>query len=204
ALASTVNYATATGTAGGADFTAVSGTLTFPAGTGARTQTVTVPIINDTLVEGTEQFYLNLSGATEAKVADPQGVGTILDDDTYSQFSGFVFDDRDNDGIKGATEAGGNAGTGRLTGTDDLADGDDPVRRLVHLQQPPPGHVHDHRNPAGRLPRRQGLAGHRRHDDLGQRHLPPGHPDRVVRQQRLEQLRRAGAVAAVGVRLRRR
>ena len=48
ALSSTINYATANDTASaGADYTATSGTLTFLAGTGVRTQTVTVPIIND-------------------------------------------------------------------------------------------------------------------------------------------------------------
>ena len=48
ALSSTINYATANNTASaGADYTATSGTLTFLAGTGVRTQTVTVPILND-------------------------------------------------------------------------------------------------------------------------------------------------------------
>ncbi|MFO0845540.1 MAG: Calx-beta domain-containing protein [Gemmataceae bacterium] len=82
-LPSSVNFATASGTAtSGADFTATSGTLNFPAGTGARTQTVTVPITNDSIYEKSEAFFLNLSGATNATISDPQGVGTILDDGT--------------------------------------------------------------------------------------------------------------------------
>ena len=49
----TVNYATAGGTAtSGADFTATNGTLTFP--TGVTSQTVTVPVANDTVAEPNE------------------------------------------------------------------------------------------------------------------------------------------------------
>ena len=38
--------------------------------------------INDTAVEPTETFNVNLSGATNATIADAQGVGTINDNDT--------------------------------------------------------------------------------------------------------------------------
>jgi hypothetical protein len=77
----TVNFATADNTAlAGSDYVATSGTLTFTP-TGPLTQTVTVQVIGDTLVEGTETLFLNLSGATGATIADPQGVGTIFDDD---------------------------------------------------------------------------------------------------------------------------
>jgi len=51
----TVDYATANGTAtAGLDYTATNGTLTFAAG--ETNQTVTVPILNDGLVEPTETF----------------------------------------------------------------------------------------------------------------------------------------------------
>lgn len=76
-----VNYATADGTATAAsDYSAVSGTLTFaPSETST---TVPVATINDTSVESSEAFYLNLSGASGgATISDPQGVGTISDDD---------------------------------------------------------------------------------------------------------------------------
>src|SRR5205085_2915731 len=77
------SYATASGTAtSGADFTSTSGTLTFGAGSGARTQTITVPITNDTTYEGSESFTMVLSGATNATISDNTGVGTILDDGT--------------------------------------------------------------------------------------------------------------------------
>jgi glucose/arabinose dehydrogenase len=76
----TVQYATAPGTATtGADFTAVSGTLTFPAATGTRT--ITVPIVGDALDENDETFTVTLSAPTGATIGDGQAVGTIIDDD---------------------------------------------------------------------------------------------------------------------------
>jgi hypothetical protein len=83
----TVNFATANGTAvAPGDYTATSGTLTFPPGT--TTQTIAVPIVLDTAapatvgaaaVEPPETFFVNLSGAVGATIADGQGQGTILD-----------------------------------------------------------------------------------------------------------------------------
>jgi uncharacterized delta-60 repeat protein len=58
-----VSYATATGTAGAADFTATSGTLTWADGD-AATKSITVPITNDALYEPDEAFTVTLSGAT--------------------------------------------------------------------------------------------------------------------------------------------
>lgn len=79
-FAVSVNFATAIGTAGAADFTAVSGTVTFAAQEVSKT--VTVQTTQDTRVEGDEIFYLNLSNATGgATISDAQGIGTIVDDD---------------------------------------------------------------------------------------------------------------------------
>jgi hypothetical protein len=79
----TVNYATADGTAtAGLDYVAGSGTVTFPPG--STSQPVSVSVIGDTLFEGDETFFVNLSGAVNANIVDGQGVGTILDDDTPS------------------------------------------------------------------------------------------------------------------------
>jgi hypothetical protein len=59
-----VNFATASGTAtSGADFAAASGTLTWAAGN-ADPQTVTLTLIDDTVVETDETFTLTLSGVT--------------------------------------------------------------------------------------------------------------------------------------------
>jgi hypothetical protein len=57
------------------------GTLTFTSG-GPVTQTITVQVIGDTLVEPNETFFVNLSGAAGATIADAQGLGTIIKDDS--------------------------------------------------------------------------------------------------------------------------
>ncbi len=80
-LAASVNYTTSNGTAtAGSDYTAVSGTLNFAPGT--TTQTITVPILNDTIFEQSETFNVLLSGAVNATIADATGIGTIKDDGT--------------------------------------------------------------------------------------------------------------------------
>jgi hypothetical protein len=82
----TVNWATANGTAqAGADYTAASGTLTFPIG--STSQTASVAVLGDVLPEPNETFLVNLSGATNATIADAQGVGTILDDESVRYFT---------------------------------------------------------------------------------------------------------------------
>jgi hypothetical protein len=80
ASATTVQYATANGTAtAGTDYVATSGTLTFNPGT--TTQTITVQIIGDTLKEANETFFVNLSSPTNGVIGDNQGVGIIIDND---------------------------------------------------------------------------------------------------------------------------
>jgi hypothetical protein len=105
----TVEFATANGSAtAGSDYEATSGTLTFaPGGT---SQTISVTIYGDTEAESGgglvqtgevvpiggppgppppppppfgigENFFLNLSSATNATLLDPQGIGVITDDD---------------------------------------------------------------------------------------------------------------------------
>jgi len=76
----TVNHATADGTATQpSDYTNTSGTSTFTPG--QTTQTVTVPVVGEIVPEANETFFVNLSGATNATIADNQGVGTITNDD---------------------------------------------------------------------------------------------------------------------------
>ena len=75
-----VNHATADGTATQpADYTSTSGTLTFTPG--QTTQTITVLVAGETVPEAGETFFVNLSGASNATIADNQGVGTISNDD---------------------------------------------------------------------------------------------------------------------------
>lgn len=76
----TVAYATGNGGAtAGSDYRAASGTLTFAPG--ETTRTITVPVIGDRTGEPDETFVVNLSGPTNATIADGQGVGTIADDE---------------------------------------------------------------------------------------------------------------------------
>ena len=74
-----LNYATQAGTASAADFTAVSGSLTFNPGETAKT--ITVPVTNDTLAEGDERFNLVLSSVTGATAPDLIGTATIAASD---------------------------------------------------------------------------------------------------------------------------
>ena len=77
----TADYTTTNGTAlAGSDFTAKSGTLTFAPGDTSKL--VPVTIIDDSLAEDDETFTLNLSNATGGiAIVDPQGAGTIVNDD---------------------------------------------------------------------------------------------------------------------------
>ena len=80
AVTSTVRYATSNGTAlVGCDFVATNGTLVFAPG--VTSQTVRVWVGGDIAIESNETFYVNLSGATNASIADAQGAGTIVNDD---------------------------------------------------------------------------------------------------------------------------
>ncbi|GIK39828.1 MAG: hypothetical protein BroJett011_36610 [Chloroflexota bacterium] len=82
----TVNFATADNTATApADYTSTSGTLTFAPG--VTSQPVTVIVQGDILDELDETFFVNLSGATNATIADGQGLGTITDDDATPTLS---------------------------------------------------------------------------------------------------------------------
>ena len=76
----TVNFATSGGTAtSGLDFTATSGTLTFLPG--VITQTISVPVLGDTLQETSEGFFVTLTSAVNAVIVDDAGQGTITDND---------------------------------------------------------------------------------------------------------------------------
>ena len=82
----TVAYATANGTAttSNKDYKAISGALTFSPG--ATIINFSVPVIGDTKVESDEDFFVNLSNATNAIIVNSQGVGTIQNDDGLSRW----------------------------------------------------------------------------------------------------------------------
>ena len=99
----TVNYATENATAlAGEDYTAVSGTLPFPAG--STSQTVTVAALGDLVDEATETFRVRLSASTGPGISGATGTVTITDDDTTVS-------------VADASANEGNTGTSLLTVT---------------------------------------------------------------------------------------
>jgi subtilisin family serine protease len=89
----TVRFATSNGTATGGkngDFTSTSGTLTF--NPGHTTQTISVAVRNDAVVESNETFFVDLSRASGASIAVGRGTGTILNDDgpTAAQWAAYA------------------------------------------------------------------------------------------------------------------
>jgi ribosomal protein L35AE/L33A/disulfide oxidoreductase YuzD len=98
----TVNYASGDGTAiAPGDYTAVADGLTFAPGDTA--ETVTVPVVGDALDEGIETYTVSLSDAVNATIADPDGLGTITDDDPQPSLS--VGDVTVAEGDAGTTDA---------------------------------------------------------------------------------------------------
>ncbi|MEE9343435.1 MAG: Calx-beta domain-containing protein, partial [Gammaproteobacteria bacterium] len=77
----TVSYATADITAqSGQDYTSTSGTLTIPAS--STSASIQVPVTDDSLVEGDEEFSINLSNPTGASIGVASSFATITDNDT--------------------------------------------------------------------------------------------------------------------------
>src|SRR6185503_2157169 len=60
-------------------YQSASGTITF--NPGQTTATITVLVHGDTKFQPNEPFFVNLSGAVNASIADAQGQGTILNND---------------------------------------------------------------------------------------------------------------------------
>src|SRR5262245_31825800 len=85
----TVKYATANGSAktGDGDFVGKSGTLRFAPG--ETTKTITVLVNGDRRWELDEYFFVNLSAARNATIADAQAVGMILSDDLGGGRAGY-------------------------------------------------------------------------------------------------------------------
>ncbi len=76
----TVDFSMTAGTATQAvDYFGFSSSVEFPAGTVSRT--INVSLIPDNVFEPDETFFVNLSNATNATIADAQGQGTISNDD---------------------------------------------------------------------------------------------------------------------------
>ena len=84
-LGTTVSYTTANSSAlAGFDYTAQTDDVTFLPLIPNQTRTITIDINEDVLVEGTETFFVNLTNATGfAQLGKDQGIGTIVDNDSY-------------------------------------------------------------------------------------------------------------------------
>jgi hypothetical protein len=91
-----VKWTSAAGTAGAADFTAGTGTLSWPNGNDSN-KTFTVPIANDTAQEGAETILLTLSQPTGGATLDPARTTATL-----------AIDDNDSGGGGGTPSAPGN------------------------------------------------------------------------------------------------
>ncbi|MAY03677.1 MAG: hypothetical protein CMQ38_11960, partial [Gammaproteobacteria bacterium] len=122
----TVDYSTAPlGAQAGSDYQHVTGTVTFAPG--ETSQTISIPIINDFVIEANpnpELFVVNLSNAVNAGLLDPQATVRIFDDDAPFTLSlnldidpvtgdNFINDDETGDTID---ISGSVIGTGFQTG----------------------------------------------------------------------------------------
>ena len=87
ALSSSVNFATQDGTAtlADSDYQTNSGTLTF--GATEPTKQITVLVNGDNKFEAGEAFKVHLSGESGATISDPDGTGTITNDDPIPAIS---------------------------------------------------------------------------------------------------------------------
>jgi hypothetical protein len=101
-----VNFATANGTATSpADYNAINSTV-LPLAPGQTTGTITVTVNGDQNFEANETFFVNLSGATNATLADTQGEATILNDDAAGgiiRFSSATYNVAEGAGFKTIT-----------------------------------------------------------------------------------------------------
>lgn len=114
--AASATYSTADGTAtAGSDYTATSGTINWGAGD-ATAKPIIVPILNDSVVEGSETFKVNLTSAVGATLGANKAVTvTITDNDTGAgvlQFSAsnYVFKENGVNASLAATRTGGSPG----------------------------------------------------------------------------------------------
>lgn len=82
----TVSYKTVDGTAlAGKEYTAITGKLTFTPG--STSLKISVALLDDTKVEETKEFTVQLYSPTNANLEDAEGICTIIDDDTEFKIS---------------------------------------------------------------------------------------------------------------------
>jgi C4-type Zn-finger protein len=114
-----VRVVTASGTAiSGTDFTAVSQTVTWASGD-ATTKTVSVPLLNDQIVEGTETFTVRLENASGVSLGSPSSATVTITDTTAAAAPGKVrFSSSSYSGSEGGTVS---VAVRRVNGSDGAA-----------------------------------------------------------------------------------
>ena len=113
----TVNYATANGTAtAGSDYTSRTGTLTF--NSGVTSQSINIPILNDSINEANETFTLTLTSPTNANLGTRTSVTTTISDTLTASVTTTLPTNVENLTLTGTTAINGtgNAGNNILQG----------------------------------------------------------------------------------------
>ncbi len=81
-----VSYVATSGTAlVGVDFTYTLGVVTIPAG--QLSGVISVPLLDDAIYEGNENFSVDLTSPLDATVSDAQGIATIIEDENLPVLS---------------------------------------------------------------------------------------------------------------------
>ncbi|MEB3189407.1 MAG: Calx-beta domain-containing protein, partial [Snowella sp.] len=113
----TVQYSTVNGTAlAGSDYTATTGTLTF--NPGVTTQTISIPILNDSVNEANETFTLKLASPTNAILGGTATVTTTITDTLSASTTTTLPANVENLTLTGSSVINGTGNTGNniLTG----------------------------------------------------------------------------------------
>ena len=113
----TVNYATVNGTAtAGLDYTTTTGTLTF--NSGVTSQSINIPILNDSINEANETFTLTLTSPTNANLGTRTSVTTTISDTLTASVTTTLPTNVENLTLTGTTAINGtgNAGNNILQG----------------------------------------------------------------------------------------
>ncbi len=107
----TVKYATADVTAKtGSDYTNTSGTLTFSPGT--TSQTINIPILNNSINESDETFLLNLTEPTNATLGTSKTATTTITDTLFSSATTTLPTNVENLTLTGSAAINGSGNTG--------------------------------------------------------------------------------------------
>ena len=99
---------------------------------------MTVPVVGDTVIEGNETFTVNLTGPTNATLADGQALGTIVNDDFPALSIGDVTVTEGNSGTTTATFTVTLSAASASTVTVDYATAERHRHRGQRLRRPRP------------------------------------------------------------------